>query len=252
MKPLRMKDIEELSTILCDTDGVIWKEDEVIWENVEGLKALKNMGKKLIFVTNNSSRKPKDYEYRLEKLGIKPDGIITSSTATARYLFRRGIKKVYAIGEEGLFWALRNAGIEICEEDSEAVVVGIDRSFNYEKLRIASNFVYFGVFFVATNCDSHIREKKGILPGAGSIVSAISYASGRKPDVVIGKPNGYMFEGLNLNRAILIGDNLETDILCGKTLGVPTVFVLTGVHNLKDVERLGIEPSFFVENLSQL
>jgi len=249
MRALRAEDIEKFSTILCDMDGVVWREGEVIWENVEGLRRLKNRGKKLIFITNNSSKKWTDYAKRLEILGIEADVIITSSTATANYLINMGIKRVYAIGEEGLFWALESVGIKLCDEKPEAVVVGIDRNFNYEKLKRASNFVYFGTFFVATNLDAHIREGNGILPGAGSIVSAISYASGRKPDVVIGKPNRYMFEGLDLKDGVLIGDNLETDILGGKNVGIPTILVLTGVHNLDDVEKLGIEPDFFAENL---
>jgi len=249
MRALRAEDIEKFSTILCDMDGVVWREGEVIWENVEGLRRLKNRGKKLIFITNNSSKKWTDYAKRLEILGIEADVIITSSTATANYLINMGIKRVYAIGEEGLFWALESVGIKLCDEKPEAVVVGIDRNFNYEKLKRASNFVYFGTFFVATNLDAHIREGNGIPPGAGSIVSAISYASGRKPDVVIGKPNRYMFEGLDLKDGVLIGDNLETDILGGKNVGIPTILVLTGVHNLDDVEKLGIEPDFFAENL---
>jgi len=252
MKTLKAEDLEGFSTVLCDMDGVVWREGEIVWENVEGLRSLKGKGKKLIFITNNSSKKPSDYESKLKGLGIEADGIITSSTATANYLIKRGIRRVYAVGEEGLIWALKSSEIEICDDGPEAVVVGIDRSFSYEKLKKASNFVYFGALFVATNTDARIRDGKGILPGAGSIVKAISYASGKRPDAVIGKPNRYIFEGLDLNGVILIGDNLETDILGGKNLGIPTVLVLTGVHTLEDVERLSIEPDFFVEDLSQL
>jgi HAD superfamily hydrolase (TIGR01457 family) len=252
MRALRFEDLENFSTVLCDLDGVVWREKNVIWENVNALRELKGRGKRLIFITNNSSRKADDYRKRLRELGIEADMIITSSTAAANYLVKRGIKRVYAVGEEGLFRALESNGIKICEEEPQAVVVGIDRTFNYEKLKKASNFVYFGALFVATNLDAHVKEENGILPGAGSIVSAISYASGRKPDVVIGKPNRYIFENLDLNGAVLIGDNLETDILAGKNLGIPTVFVLSGVHKLEDVERLKIEPDFYAENLQRL
>lgn len=253
MKKLSVDDFNGIETVLCDLDGVVWREEDIVWENVEGLKRLKKMGKKLLFLTNNSTKTTEYYTKRLKDLGLYPDGVITSSIATADYLFKRGIKRVFVIGEGGLIEALKDKGIITDDTKPEAVVVGLDRDFNYEKLRKAANFVYNGLKFIATNTDAHIIRSGEILPGAGSLVSAISYASGREPDVVIGKPNRYIYEFVgDLKKAIVIGDSLDTDILGGIRLNIPTVLVLTGVHTLEDVKRFNITPTYFAENLLEI
>ncbi|MEO0138553.1 MAG: HAD-IIA family hydrolase [candidate division WOR-3 bacterium] len=253
MKRITIDDFRKFETVLCDLDGVVWMEEEVIWENVEGLKRLKEMGKKLVFLTNNSTRTPEYYAERLRALGLYPDKVITPSVVAAEYLFKRGIKRVFAIGEDGLIDPLKSKGITTDDVNPEAVVVGLDRNFNYEKLKKAANFVHRGLTFIATNTDAHIKKSDGILPGAGSLVSAISYASGREPDAVMGKPNRYIYEfSGSIETAIVIGDRLDTDIIGGNRLNIPTVFVLTGVHTLEDVERLKIVPTYFAENLSNI
>ncbi len=253
MKRLKIDDFKRFETVLCDLDGVVWREEEVIWENVEGLKRLKEMGKKLVFLTNNSTKTPEYYTERLRDLGLYPDKVITSSVVAADYLFKMGIKRVFVIGENGLIEPLKSKGITTDEVNPEAVVVGLDRNFSYEKLKKAANFVYRGLTFIATNMDAHIKKSDEILPGAGSLVSAISFASGREPDAVMGKPNPYIYEFVgNVESAIVMGDRLDTDILGGNRLNIPTVLVLTGVHTLEDVERLKIFPTYFVENLSKI
>ena len=242
MRQLNKRKLLEFDTILCDIDGVVWREGEIVWDNVRALILLKNSGKKLIFITEN----------RLKSIGIIPDMLITSSLATAIYLEREGIKTAFVMGEEGLRRALRDRNIVITERNPQAVVVGLDRNFNYESLKKAVNIIHRGAMFLATNMDAYIIKRGELLPGSGSLVKSISYAVGREPDVVIGKPNKYIYEPLKgkaLGKVAVIGDRLETDIKGGKEFGFSTVLVLTGVHNLEDVKRLNIWPDFYAYNL---
>ncbi len=255
MKRIDWNEILKYEVFLCDLDGVVWREEDIIWDNVETLKELKKLGKKLIFITNNSTKTPKTYHDKLLSIGIYADLVITSSMGTAEYLKKERIEKVFVIGEEGLYEVIKSYGISLVEESPEAVVVGLDREFNYSKLKRVSNLLYKKpIKFIATNTDAHIKKRNEILPGAGAIVNAISYASGKSPDVVIGKPNRYIYNLLkieNPKKYLCIGDRLDTDIKGGINMGIDTLFLLTGVHTLEDTDKLKIYPDYYAESLSK-
>lgn len=255
MKRIDWNELLKYEVFLCDLDGVVWREDDIIWENVETLKELKRLGKKLIFITNNSTKTPKNYHDRLLSIGIYADLVITSSLGVAEYLKREGIKKVFVIGEKGLYEVIESYGISVVDKDPDAVVVGLDREFNYSKLKHASNLLYNKpIKFIATNTDAHIKKRDEILPGAGAIVKAITYASGKEPDIVIGKPNRYIYDLIkieNPTKYLCIGDRLDTDIKGGINIGIDALFLLTGVHTLDDTDKLEIYPTYYAESLSK-
>ncbi len=256
MRRITAEDLLSYDALVCDMDGVIYRGRRTLWENVSVLLKLQAMGKVVRFLTNNSTRTPEYYAERLRGMGFKvgPEDVMTSSVATGRYLSHGGIGRVYIVGSRALREVLSRYGVRFSPKGAEAVVVGLDPNFTYAKLRRASSLVYLGVKFVATNPDTSLPVEDGVLPGAGSIVAAVSAASGREPDVVVGKPNPTIFRmatsDLEGKRILFVGDRLNTDVLGGKRAGLHTLLVLTGVHGLEDVGRYGIEPDYYAESLS--
>ncbi len=226
--------------LLLDMDGVLWRGGQPIEANVEAVRTLASRGVGIAYVTNNSTRSRRSYVERLRSLGLPAsvDTVVTSGYAASTYLARRGVHTVYVVGEEGLVEEARLAGLEpleACPDTVDAVVVGLDRGFNYDKLDCAARHVRRGALYVATNADPTLPHPGEPKPGAGAMVAAISVAAGREPDFTAGKPNPWLVElalealGAEPGEALLVGDRLDTDVEAGRRAGVDTLLVYTGV-----------------------
>ncbi len=121
--------------------------------------------------------------------------IVNSADATAQFLSRHfpGGGPVYIIGENGLTETLENQGFYISERDVLAVIVGMDRKVNYEKLGKAATLIRSGAMFIGTNPDRTYPTPEGLMPGAGSILAAVVAASETEPQIM-GKPEPEMFQ----------------------------------------------------------
>jgi len=238
-----------------------------ILEAVEAVKELRTYGKKVLFVTNNSTRSRKDYEKRLRNLGLKVsiEEIMNSGYATALLLKERyGGGKAYVVGEKGLIGELEGQGLLVIHKDecwengADFVVVGMDRSFDYWKIATAMRAIRQGALFIATNADKTFPSEKGLLPGAGTMVAAISTASGKEPDIVVGKPSRHIFEmairKLNLRKeeTLVIGDRIDTDIEGAHKAGIKSLLILTGVTSREEVEKSKIKPDFILNSMKEL
>ena len=226
--------------VLLDMDGVLWRGGEPIHVNVEAVKILASRGVGVAYVTNNSTRSRRSYVERLKALGLPASAstIVTSGYAASIYMRLRGVSTAYVVGEEGLFEEVGLAGIEpldTCPGKADAVVVGLDRGFNYGKLDCAARHVRRGALYVVTNTDSTLPHPGEPKPGAGAMVAAISVAAGRNPDFTAGKPNPWLVElalealGAEPGEVLLVGDRLDTDVEAGRRAGVDTLLVFTGV-----------------------
>ena len=247
--PLTLETLPRVSTFIFDLDGVIWRGESAIVGAAASVGLLKQKGKRCFYATNNSSRAPGWFVERLEKMGISAqiEDVVTSATATATFIKRNfGNPRVFVVGEDGVQNLLRDAGATVFAVDNatetsevEVVVAGIDRSFNYEKLKLAQAFILKGARFIATNRDATFPVENGVVPGAGSIVAAIAVASGTEP-LSMGKPQPAMLLeilaqfGLNAEEVVMIGDRLDTDIACGARAGIGTILVGTGVTSLEE------------------
>jgi phosphoglycolate/pyridoxal phosphate phosphatase family enzyme len=262
-----------MSTVyVFDLDGVLYRGESAVPGAAEALSALRARGAALFFLTNNSSQPRQVYVEKLTRLGMSCTvaEVVTSASATADYLARvRGAvgKTVFAVGGPGIKDELERVGIGVrTVSDPEAgdatcafVVAGLDREFRYETLRRAQQVLLGGAQFIATNRDGQYPVESGVIPGGGSVVAAISVAAGIEP-LTIGKPETLGLETI-LNRAgvwpteaVMIGDRLDTDILCGNRLGVPTVLVLTGVTTRAQAESAegDLKPTRIIETLAEL
>ena len=140
---------------------------------------------------------------------------------------------------------------------ADFVVVGWDTHITYEKLKLACLAIYGGAAFIATNDDATFPAPDGKWPGAGAMVAALERSTGVKP-AVVGKPNLYMMEAAMrridapLERTLMIGDRVETDVLGGMRAGMKTCLVLTGVSGRADLRGAEARPDLVVEELMEL
>ncbi|MDR7414857.1 MAG: HAD-IIA family hydrolase [Armatimonadota bacterium] len=247
--------------VVLDLDGVVYRGETVLPGAAEFLDHLRRLGLPFVFATNNATQTPEQYAERLRRMGISvaPDRIVTSAQVAAEYLRARARPgtPVYAIGGEGLRSALREAEMELSEDPEAAafVVVGLDVEFTYPKLRAACRAIRRGAEFVATNRDPVLPVGEELWPGAGALVAAIEVATGKTP-VVVGKPERPLLEaalrrlGVPAAEALMIGDQVGTDIAGGVRMGMRTVLVLSGVS--RETGEGGAPPDLVVRDLPDL
>jgi 4-nitrophenyl phosphatase len=192
------------------------------------------------------------YVERLAAMGIETtaEEIVTSSSATVEHLHRHApdVRRVMAIGAEGLREELTEAGFQTTmagdvtaavpggalPESYDALIVGLDPSFDYARLASGMSAVAAGARLIATNADARYPTPTGFLPGAGSIVASLAAATGVMPEV-IGKPEPAMFRaiieasGVPAAQTVVVGDNPASDIMGARRAGCASILVLTGV-----------------------
>jgi len=262
------EEFQKFKGFIFDCDGVIWKGETKI-EGVDSVIGyLRRENKRIVFLTNNSTKTREEYAKRLKLFGIdaKINEIVTSGYVTGQYLKKKYGRNLglYIIGESGLIEEMKNFGFTILSEKDvwhrkvNVVIVGLDRKLTYEKLAAGAYAILNGAKFVATNADPNIPTEKGLLPGAGAIVSFLEVSTGVKPEIVIGKPN---IEIMNFALKILdtepentlvIGDRIETDVIAAKRVGCKSLIVLTGATTLEEVRKSKVKPDFILKSLSDM
>lgn len=247
--------------LLIDMDGVLYRGAQPLPAASAFIAFLRQRSVSFRLVTNNATLTPEQYVAKLRDMRIEatPEEIFTSSLATARYLKAAGQagKRAFVIGEEGIRQALFDVGMNIVDENPEWVVVGLDRGLTYARLAAAALALESGAHFLGTNPDTSFPDERGLVPGAGAILAALTATTGMQP-TVIGKPEPLMFEqalqdlGGNYQDTVMLGDRLDTDILGAQRVRLATILVLTGVSSRADVQSTGIHPSAIVQDLVAL
>lgn len=247
---------------IIDMDGVLYRGGQPLPGVNDFFNALELRERKIILATNNSTASPADYVVKMAKMGITvtADQVVTSSTVTRGYLQEHlpAGSTVYVVGMPALSQQVFEGTSFVPADESsttiDAVVAGLDFTFTYEKLRVATRAIRAGAAFIATNTDATLPAEDGVLPGSGSIMAAIATASGAPP-VVMGKPEPVMVEqalkacGVSADEAVMVGDRLDTDILAGNRASVLTALVLTGVSTREDLATSPILPDLVFSDL---
>ncbi len=247
--------------VVLDLDGVVYRGRERLPGAVEFLAWLRERGVPFAFLTNNSTRTPRQYVDHLRGLGIHVEEgqVVTSALCAAALLRRWNLRgPVLVVGGEGLREAVRQAGYELTEDgQAEAVVVGLDTGLTYARLRTACSALLRGARFVATNLDPVLPVEGELWPGAGALVAALRTATGREP-VCAGKPEPHPFQmalhrlGARPQDTLMVGDQIATDVAGAARLGMRTALVLTGVASAEEVERSPVRPQVVVQDLAEL
>jgi HAD superfamily hydrolase (TIGR01450 family) len=230
----------EVRTVLCDLDGVIWLAHQPIAGSVEAVAALQNHGIEVLFVTNNSTTPSVIVEEVLGSIGIAATGAVLGSAQAAAQMLSPG-DRVLICGEQGIRDAVLAVGAEVVDPAAsvwiggcDVVVVGLDREFTYRTLDRISAEIRNGARFIATNDDATYPTPHGPVPGAGSLVAAVTAASGVQP-VLAGKPHQPMADLVfshttsQPDHMLMVGDRLSTDGLFARTLGAGFAWVRSGV-----------------------
>lgn len=257
-----------------DLDGTVYLGDAALPGAVEGIAELRRRGKQVLFVSNKPLEPRHAYAAKLTRLGIPtgPDSVITSAYVLGHHLANHEPEfRYYVVGEENLRAELRGHGLHVVEEFADqspkdvidphgidAVIVAFDRTLDYRKLNTAYQALMRGARFYATNGDKMCPMPGGGIPDAGGTIAALEHMTGRKLQLLAGKPSTLIMEvalerlGLPANRCMMVGDRLETDILMGQQAGMYTAAVLTGVATREDAARMPTPPSFVIPNLAAI
>ncbi|MBO0481478.1 TIGR01457 family HAD-type hydrolase [Candidatus Enterococcus courvalinii] len=241
---------------LIDLDGTIYRGTEPIPAGKRFVEELQQRELPFLFVTNNTTKTPATVAKRLADefdIHVPAETVYTASLATIDFMLTDGKgKKVFVIGESGLIDLILEAGFEWEEENPDYVVVGLDNYLTYEKVVAATLAIQKGATFIGTNPDKNIPTERGLLPGAGSVVSFVETATQTTP-IYIGKPEAIIMDkavkilGLKKEEVIMVGDNYETDIQAGIQNGIDTLLVLSGFTKAEDVPHLPV-PATFIKN----
>ena len=249
--------------MLADLDGVVYRGADAIPYAVESINSIAP-GVRVAYLTNNASRTDASVAAHLTELGLRVGAadVVTSPQAAVRLL--AGLvpagSKVLVVGGEGLTVEVEKGGFVVtrsAEDAPAAVIQGFAPEVGWKDLAEAAFALHTGIPWVATNTDWTLPLARGTAPGNGTLVSAVHTAVGILP-VVAGKPEVAIYEEAmtryGSRAALMIGDRLDTDIKGANRAGIPSVQVLTGIDQAKQVlaavpdER----PTFILDDLRGL
>ena len=229
--------------VALDMDGTIYMGSTLFPFTKDFLARLTRLGIGYSFLTNNPTRSIADYLKKLAKLGIEAtdEEMYTTAVATIEYLKARmpEVKRIYALGTPSMLHEFEEAGFELaaCDPNDrpDALIVAFDTTLQYDRLCHAAWLAQQGLPYIATNPDRVCpTDQPTVLVDCGSLTTCIEYATGRKPDLVIGKPNPDMLSGLmyryNLqpDEVAMCGDRIYTDVATAQNAGGMGVLVLSG------------------------
>lgn len=258
---LDMRRVKNAAAFVLDMDGTFYLGSQLLPGAVEFLDFLNQRDTPFCFLTNNSSKSPKDYQDKLIRLGVKPDDarVYTSGDATIAYLkHHHPEKRLYLLGTDSLHKQFIEAGLILDEREPELAVLAYDTQLSYERLTAFCDLVRKGLPYIATHPDINCPVEGGFAPDAGAFMALIEASAGRKPDIVVGKPNPLIIEGaaerlsVNVQDVVMVGDRLYTDIMLGSIAGVGTVLVLSGETTLEDLKMSTVKPDLICQDLADL
>jgi 4-nitrophenyl phosphatase len=253
--------LRELQHLIIDMDGVLYRGNDAIPGTRGFISFLRERGIGFVLATNNSTQTPQQYVDKLASMNVSihAEEVLTSAQATAGYLATIAPPgtRVFVVGQDGLWTALREAGFDLVEEGAEYVVAGMHFAICYERLAQASLQIRAGAHFIGTNPDRTYPSERGIVPGAGALLAFLEAATGVTPTIV-GKPEKAMMEqalarlGASPATTAMLGDRLETDILAGQRAGLLALLVLSGVTDRALLARSEIQPDLVFRDVGHL
>lgn len=244
-----------------DLDGTTYKGKKRIPAAARFIKRLQDADKTVLFVTNNSTRTPEFVANNLREnhqINVTADNVYTTALATADYLDKVAgeRRRVYVVGESGLRKALEQRHFQLTDQQPDYVVVGLDSQVTYAKLETAVLLIRAGATFIGTNADSNLPNERGMVPGAGSLIKLVEYATQQQP-IMIGKPEATIMKmalekaDLTRDQVVMVGDNYNTDIRAAINTGMDSLLVYTGLSTPEQVAKMAVQPTHTVKSLDE-
>ena len=225
--------LKNCELFLFDMDGTLYLGDEVYEGARELMFDFPRMGKRYIYLTNNSSRAGEDYIHRLRRLGFpcERENVFTSGMATGMYLNQHHPgASVYIAGTKAFHRELLSYGIKLVNDELghtqadrvDVVVQGFDTELVYEKLERACHFLRRGAVFIAAN-----------------------------PDWVCPMPADEVLPDCN-EKICCVGDRLYTDIAVAQNAGAVSVLVLSGETSPEMAAAAERQPDYILPSVREL
>ncbi len=256
---------QRLSGIRCfllDMDGTFYLGDRLIDGSLDFLEALRRTGRDAWFLTNNSSKSASAYVEKLTRMGVPEpfrSQVMTSGHAAAHYLMAQYPEgRGYLLGNDVLRAELTEMGLTFTEDDPDYVLVAFDTTLDYAKMCMVCDFIRAGKPYIATHPDFNCPTETGFIPDMGAIMAFIEASTGRKADIILGKPFGgivreaQMRTGYQLHEMAMVGDRLYTDVATGVNHGMTGILVLSGEATMDDVAQSDVKPDLIFGRLSDM
>ncbi len=247
---------------LLDMDGTFYLGDRLIDGSLDFLEALRATGRDAWFLTNNSSKSAKVYVDKLTRMGV-PDPfrtqVMTSGHAAARYILEKYPQgRGYLLGNAMLREELTQMGLAFAERDVDYVLVAYDTTLDYAKMCAVCDHIRAGKPYIATHPDFNCPTETGFIPDMGAIMAFIEASTGRKADIILGKPYGGIVReavertGYALHEMAMVGDRLYTDVRTGVDHGMTGILVLSGEATMEDVAQGDVQPHLIFGKLADM
>lgn len=249
-------DLSNIEFFFFDLEDTLIKWNETVLGAEDLIDTLEDRNKKIYFHTNNSLLTRKQLANKLSKMEINTskDHILTSTYVAARKMKNDDLNSVYAIGEEGLLRELQEQNISIRKE-SENVVVGLDRQFNYSKLSRVASKDEPNIYTCGNEKYLNLGNEEKI-PGTRPINRSLGIYGKSE---LVGKPSQHFTDAFRdyfsfmPDNSLLIGDRLS-DIEVGNKLGMNTALVMSGTTSKQELSQAESQrkPNIGVSNLTRL
>ena len=267
-------DAEELKARLAgirhvalDMDGTIYMGMSLFDYTIPFLNSLKEMGITYSFLTNNPSTSIPDYLKKLAGMGIEAteEEMYTTALATIDYIKTNypAARRLFLLGTPSMISEFEKAGFESvadsAEERPDMLVVAFDKTLEYSRLCRAAYWAQQGLPYIATNPDRVCpTDQPTVLVDCGSICKCIEHATGRQPDIVLGKPDPNMLTGVQARYGVkpeqvaMVGDRIYTDIEMAHNAGAFGVLVLSGETTLQIADEAPRQPDLIADSIEVL
>ena len=253
--------------VALDMDGTIYMGMTLFDYTRPFLQRLRELGITYSFLTNNPSTSIADYLHKLEGLGIEAteEEMYTTALATIDYIRSHypEARRLYLLGTPSMIGEFERAGFEATTDSADdrpdVVVVAFDKTLEYSRLCRAAWWVQQGLPYIATNPDRVCpTDQPTVLVDCGSICKCIEHATGRRPDIVLGKPDPNMLTGVQSRYGVrpdevaMVGDRIYTDIEMAHNAGAFGVLVLSGETTLEIADEAPRQPDLIADSIEVL
>ena len=259
--------LAKIKHVALDMDGTIYMGDSLFPYTIPFLERLKQMNISYSFLTNNPSKSLDDYLQKLEKMGIHAteEEMYTTTVATIDYIKAHypEARRLFLLGTPSMISQFEKAGFISTADDAEDVpdliIAAFDLTLTYARLCRAAWWISQGVPYIATNPDKVCPTNlPTVLVDCGSICKCLEHATGRQPDITLGKPDPNMLIGilqqkqLQPDQIAMVGDRIYTDIAMAQNAGAVGVLVLSGETTIEVANAAPNPPDVIAQNIGEL
>lgn len=258
--------LARLRYVALDMDGTIYMGNTIFPYTIPFLEKLDRLGIEYSFLTNNPTKSLDAYIEKLHRLGIpcRQDQMYSTATATIDYIKTHfpEARRLFLLGTPSMISQFEEAGFISCADDPadvpDVVVAAFDMTLQYSRLCRCAWWVSKGLPYIATNPDWVCpTDEDTILVDCGSICKCIEGATGRRPDIFIGKPNPDILfgvlhsKGVDPSEAAIVGDRIYTDVRTGINAAAMGVLVLSGETTMSIAKASDVVPTLICRDIEE-